>query len=241
MVILTAWELAGERTVDLARLNRVADGLRALAIDLATNAERSAQNLLHNTLKILGEGLEPHRPRNLDDLVQRDGLVVLDVLLLLAVAGRLLERPDDERRGRRHDRHLSLTVLDGEANRHPETLLYCNRGASHPPQEGDYAFSSEHRFPWLKTRLLCPGKDCAYPVGSGLRDIFTDLLRRQTERTDLRGEGRRGTHLTTGGPEVAVNGVVVSSNSIFSSQVRCEKAHYNVSANSGRWCCWRCG
>lgn len=36
----------------------------------------------------------------------------------------------------------------------------------------------------------------------GLGDIFTDLLGRQTKRTNLGGEGRRGTNLTTRGPQV---------------------------------------
>jgi hypothetical protein len=41
-----------------------------------------------------------------------------------------------------------------------------------------------------------------YPVAGGLGDIFTDLLGRQTEGTDLGSEGGRSTHLTTGGTEV---------------------------------------
>lgn len=51
---------------------------------------------------------------------------------------------------------------------------------------------------------------CSYPVTSGLGNIFTDLLRRETERTDLRGKSRRGTDLTTGRPEVAVSEIIVS-------------------------------
>ena len=41
-----------------------------------------------------------------------------------------------------------------------------------------------------------------YPVTSGLCNIFTDLLRRQTERTDLGRKRGRSTNLTTGGTEV---------------------------------------
>lgn len=40
------------------------------------------------------------------------------------------------------------------------------------------------------------------PVASGLGDIFTDLLGGETKRTDLRGEGGRGTDFTTSGPKV---------------------------------------
>jgi hypothetical protein len=41
-----------------------------------------------------------------------------------------------------------------------------------------------------------------YPVTSRLSNVFTDLLRRQTERTDLGREGRGGTDLTSCGAEV---------------------------------------
>lgn len=44
----------------------------------------------------------------------------------------------------------------------------------------------------------------AYPVTSRLRDIFSDLLGRKTERTNLGGQRRGGTNLTTGSQEVAV-------------------------------------
>lgn len=40
------------------------------------------------------------------------------------------------------------------------------------------------------------------PVTSGLGNVFTDLLGRETKRTNLGGKGRRGTNLTTGGSEV---------------------------------------
>lgn len=43
-----------------------------------------------------------------------------------------------------------------------------------------------------------------YPVAGGLGDIFTDLLGRQTQRTDLGGKSRRSTNLTSGGTEGAV-------------------------------------
>lgn len=40
------------------------------------------------------------------------------------------------------------------------------------------------------------------PVGGGLGDIVTDLLWRQTERTDLGGERRGSTGLTSDGSQV---------------------------------------
>ena len=103
-----------------------------------------------------------HGAANLNDLVKRDGLGVLDVLLLFAVTRGLLEGLDDKGGGGGNDRDGSLTVLDGQADGDAETL----------------------------------------PVASGLGDIFTDLLGRKTERTDLGRKGGRGTNLTSGGTEV---------------------------------------
>ena len=49
---------------------------------------------------------------------------MLDVLLLLAVAGWLLERLDDEGGGRGDDGDGGLTVLDGELDGDTESFLY---------------------------------------------------------------------------------------------------------------------
>ena len=112
-----------KRTVDLASLNRIAHSLGALSIDLASNAEGSSENLLGDALEALRERLEAHGPRDLDDLVESDGLAVLDVLLLFPVARRLLEGADDKGRSGRDDRDSGLSVLDGELDGHAETLL----------------------------------------------------------------------------------------------------------------------
>lgn len=111
-----------ELTLDLASLNVVRDVLGRAAINLAASGEGSAENLLDGTLEGLGHRLEPHGAGDLNDLVQRDGLGVLDVLLLLAVTRRLLEGLDDQGRGGGNDRDGGLTVLDGEADRDTETL-----------------------------------------------------------------------------------------------------------------------
>ena len=42
----------------------------------------------------------------------------------------------------------------------------------------------------------------AYPVASGLGDVLTNLLGRETKRTDLGGKSGRSTNFTTGGTEV---------------------------------------
>ena len=110
-------------TLNLAALDVVADGLGAPAVNLAAGRESSAQNLLHRALQILRHRLVPHGARNVDDLIERDGLGVLDVLLLLAVSRGLLEGLDDERGGRGDDRDGGLTVLDGQANGDTQTFL----------------------------------------------------------------------------------------------------------------------
>jgi len=64
-----------------------------------------------------------HLAGDLNDLVERDRLGVLDVLLLLAVTWRLLEGLDDEGGSRWDDRDGGLTVLDGESDGDTETFL----------------------------------------------------------------------------------------------------------------------
>lgn len=89
---------------------------------MATSAESSAENLLDGTLQVLSHGLEAHGAGDGNDLIERDALGVLDVLLLLAVTRWLLEGLDDERRGRGNDGDGGLTVLDGQFDRDTETL-----------------------------------------------------------------------------------------------------------------------
>lgn len=112
------------RTINLAVVNALDDGLRGLAINLAADTVGGTQDLLDGSLQLLGERLVAHSAGNLDDLVETDRLVVLDVLLLLAVTRRLLEGLDDERRGGRNNRDLSLTVLDGQLDGDTKTFLF---------------------------------------------------------------------------------------------------------------------
>lgn len=110
-------------TLNLAGLDVVGDALGGAAVDLAASGEGSANDLEDGALKGLGHRLVTHDAGNLDDLVKRDGLGVLDVLLLLAVTGRLLEGLDDQGRGGGNDGDGGLTVLDGQADGDAETLL----------------------------------------------------------------------------------------------------------------------
>lgn len=49
-----------------------------------------------------------------------------------------------------------------------------------------------------------------YPVASGFGNVFTDLLWRQTERTNLGSECGGGTNLTTSGTKVAIQKQLVT-------------------------------
>lgn len=111
-------------TVNLAVVNGLSDNLGRLAINTAANTVSSAQDFLDGTLQVLGEGLVAHSASNLDDLVEGNGLVVLDVLLLLAITRGLLQGTDDQGRSGGDDRDLSLTVLDGELDSHAQAFLF---------------------------------------------------------------------------------------------------------------------
>lgn len=112
-----------EHTLDLSALNIIADILWASSINLAANAERCAENLLDRSLQRLCHRLEPHRAGDLNDLIESDGLAVLDVLLLLPVARGLLKGLDDEGRGGWDNRDRCLTVLDRKSNGDTESFL----------------------------------------------------------------------------------------------------------------------
>jgi hypothetical protein len=110
------------RDLNLAGLDVVGDVLGAAAVNLAASGESSSEDLLDGTLEVLGHGLEPHGAGNVDDLIERNALGVLDVLLLLAVTRGLLKGLDDEGGGGWDDRDGGLTVLDGQLDSDTETL-----------------------------------------------------------------------------------------------------------------------
>lgn len=181
-------------TLNRALLDIITDLLRRSAVNLASNAERGSQDLQHGTLELAGHGLVSvaHGAGNVDDLVERDRLRVLDVLLLLAVTRGLLKGSDDERRRRRHDGDGSLSVLDRELDGHTQAFLHAAVSCA------------------VLEDFSCFCGMCTYPVSCCLCDIFTDLLWRQTERTDLRGESGRRSDLTASGTEVAMEILSVS-------------------------------
>ncbi len=171
-------------TLNLSTFDIIRDILWTSAINLASNAESRAQNLLNTTLQLLRQGLESHRTCNFNDLIQCDRLAVLDVLLLLSVAGGLLEGLDDQRRCWGDDWNGGLSVLDSESDGDTESFLLR-----------DFTISPQ------SSSLI--SNNCAYPVSSCLCNIFSDLLWRQTKRTDLGSKSGRSTNFTSSCSQVA--------------------------------------
>ena len=96
--------------------------LGLLAVDGAANRVGSAKDFLDSALGRARHRLEPHLARDLENLVHRQVARVLDVLDLLAIALRLGELLDQQRRRRRHDLDLRLTVLRGQLNGDAQTI-----------------------------------------------------------------------------------------------------------------------
>lgn len=135
------------RDINGSVLNSRLELLGVLAVHVATNTDASTKNLQNRASHGLGERLVPQFASDLNDIIQRDGSVVLDILHLLAISWWLLQSLDDHSSSRGYDLNGSLSVLHSHLNGNLES------------------------FPIL---------------GSG-GDIITDLLRGETQRTDLRG------------------------------------------------------
>ena len=116
-------EKVGRHTVNLAGLDVVADILGAATVNTETDRESSTQDLKDGTLQLLGQTAVAHGTGDLDNVIEGNGLGVLDVLLLLTVTRGLLEGLDDQGGSGGHNRDSSLTVLDGETDGHTETFL----------------------------------------------------------------------------------------------------------------------
>ena len=79
-------------------------------LNRATDREACAKDFLACASECASHGTWAHDTRNLDDLVHRKVTVMHNVLHLLTVAHRLLQRPDNKRRGRGDHRHGCLAV-----------------------------------------------------------------------------------------------------------------------------------
>merc|ERR1719198_2242696 len=92
------------------------------ALDGAAHGVAGAEHLLDGALELLREALVPHLPRNVEDDTLRQVAAVLDVLGLLAVAERLLQRLDDEAGGVGLHVDLGLAILDRQAHGDADAL-----------------------------------------------------------------------------------------------------------------------
>jgi hypothetical protein len=82
------------------------------------------EDFLDGAREFTGKGLVTHGTGDFNDIVQGDVATVLDVLFLLTIPWGFLQGLDDQRRGRGHNGHLSLTVLDGQLDSDTETLPF---------------------------------------------------------------------------------------------------------------------
>ncbi|CEO96626.1 hypothetical protein PBRA_005235 [Plasmodiophora brassicae] len=115
------------RDLDLAVVNGSLDIAGRLSVNSASDREASAQDLLNGALQLLRLRPRTHRTSNVENRLERQVSIVLDVLLLLAITDWLLESANDERRRRRDDLDLSLTVLDSQLAGDTETLVLSGR------------------------------------------------------------------------------------------------------------------
>lgn len=110
------------RDLNLARGDLGKGLLRAHAINGAANRLGRAEDLTDGALELLRHRARAHRASDGDDVGHRDVAVVLDVLLLLAVARRLVKSLDNERRSAGNNADLGDTVLHNQLDREAETL-----------------------------------------------------------------------------------------------------------------------
>merc|ERR1712137_1340966 len=92
---------------DLTVVDLLADLTRVLAIDGASDRHTRAEHLLHGSREVASIALGAHLLGGLLDIVD-------NVLHLLAISGRLLERTHEQRSGGRDNRDGGLVVLHGQ-------------------------------------------------------------------------------------------------------------------------------
>lgn len=93
-----------------------------LVVDGATNSGAGTENLQNSSGESLGERAGAHDLSDTNDVVEGDVSVVLNVLLLLAVAVGLVQSLDDQSSGGGHHLDGGLTVLDDELHRDTDSL-----------------------------------------------------------------------------------------------------------------------
>ena len=162
-------------------IDLVNDIVRSLTINSAAHRLGSPEDLLHDPAELPGHGPGPHHAGGLVDVVDGDVAAVLDVLHLLSVPGGLLQGLDDQggSGGNYGDCGLELRA----------ELLFLSLSPSSHLSVLNLQLDSN-----LQT----------LPLSGVLGNVVTDLLGRQTQGTDLRGQGGCGSNLATHGSEVDV-------------------------------------
>lgn len=179
------------------------------SVNGATDALGSAQNLLHGARQLAGHAAGAHRLGNGQHVVVGDVAAVLDwkrekerrqrglettcpwvewattltVLDLLAVPWGLLEGFDDQGGGRGHHGDGGHTVLDAQLHGDLQTLPVTS-------SLGDIVSDLLGRLEWSERAEISR-------LSSFTRRISLLLHTYQTQWTDLGGQGRCGTDLTT--------------------------------------------
>ena len=98
--------------IELAGINIGSDILRALSVDGAAEGDTGSEDFLDGSLELDGHTLGAKLLGNIDNVSKLEVAVVLHVLLLLSVAGTLLESLNDEGSGSGQDGDEALSVLD---------------------------------------------------------------------------------------------------------------------------------
>lgn len=92
------------------------------SVNGASHGAAGSEYLLDRSGKLAGQRTGTHLAGNVNDGVERQVSVVLDVLFLLAVSWRLLERLDDEAGGGRHGLNTGNAVLHDDLATQTQTL-----------------------------------------------------------------------------------------------------------------------
>jgi hypothetical protein len=71
-------------TLNFSRFNVIRNFFWTPPVNLASDRIRSAENLLDRAIEILLHGFESHLASNLNDLIERNRLAVLDVLFFFS-------------------------------------------------------------------------------------------------------------------------------------------------------------